>query len=287
MTQKTYTITCIERSAQFIANQIAAGHTPSLDQIAQASNLSKFHFHRLYRLVTGETCAQTITRLRLAKGAGGLDGSPGSVTEAALTAGYSSSQAFAKALKRATGASASQISSFEGRISQVIETFSVPGTPAETAALAVELVSLDPFTVMVRRTEGTYPELNRTYIDLFMAAGAPDQVEAILGWPHGDIGDPKSLIFDCGLKLHSGLPDMPDGISARDEPAGTFICARHSGSYDGLGDTLDTAYAILGTLDHAKPADRPCLFHYLDDPDEVAEDNLRTDIYVPVEQIAA
>lgn len=282
MTSSNYTVSCIERGAKFLAAEITEGRTPSLDQIAKAAHLSKYHFHRLFRLVTGETCAEAITRLRLAKGVSALDGSAGSVTEGAMDAGYSSNQAFAKALKRATGSSATELAAEEGQLASAIERFSMP--TSDDADLSIELVSLEPFNVMVKRTVGRYPNLNQTYGDLFSVIENPEHVEAILGWPEDDIdgsiaGD---LVFECGLKLSLPVRGDMDQIHIRPEHGGTFLRLRHTGGYDALGDSLDAGYNTLLSSDHWRVADRPCLFHYLDDPEETAEAALRTDLYIPI-----
>ena len=39
----------------------------SLDALADVAALSRFHWHRLFRAVTGETAAQAVRRIRLQK----------------------------------------------------------------------------------------------------------------------------------------------------------------------------------------------------------------------------
>ena len=39
----------------------------SLDALADVAALSRFHWHRLFRAVTGETAAQAVQRIRLQK----------------------------------------------------------------------------------------------------------------------------------------------------------------------------------------------------------------------------
>lgn len=41
----------------------------SLDALADVAAMSRFHWHRLYHGMTGETCAQTVRRVRLHRGA--------------------------------------------------------------------------------------------------------------------------------------------------------------------------------------------------------------------------
>jgi AraC family transcriptional regulator len=57
---------------------------------------------------------------------------------------------------------------------------------------------------------------------------------------------------------------------------------RHSGSFDGLLETVDAPYAAALSVPGPEFSDAPQLFHYLDDPEDTPAADLRTDIYVPV-----
>lgn len=72
----------------------------SLDDLARVAHFSRFHFHRVFHAMVGETLHQFIQRLRLEKAASSLILHPKkSVTEVALDSGFSSSAAFARAFK--------------------------------------------------------------------------------------------------------------------------------------------------------------------------------------------
>lgn len=286
MSENTYLIKCIERAAKFMAAEVEAERAPDLEAIAKAAGLSKFHFHRLYSLATGETCQQTLTRLRLARAASALKDPDMSITEAALAAGYGSSQAFAKSFKRLLDQSATSARTDPDRLTQAVETLSVPKDSAGEAqpALRVELASLEPFAIITKRTEGTYPALNAVYWALFEAAGDPALVGAILGFPRGTITEPDGLVFDCGLKLASTPETLPSDMAHAECQGGLHLTTRHVGSYDSLPDAVDRLYMSCFANDSIIPADQPCVFHYVDEPEETPEDELRTDIYLPISQ---
>jgi len=73
----------------------------SLDEVAEIAHFSKFHFHRLFSALVGETVADFTRRLRLERAARMLvfDAAK-SVTAIALECGFSSSQNFAKVFKK-------------------------------------------------------------------------------------------------------------------------------------------------------------------------------------------
>jgi AraC family transcriptional regulator of adaptative response/methylated-DNA-[protein]-cysteine methyltransferase len=86
-----------QRHAELVAKacrQIeAAEEPPRLDSLAQAAGLSRFHFHRIFREVTGVTPKAYASALRAARLRGELPRS-GTVTDALFEAGYGTSSRF-------------------------------------------------------------------------------------------------------------------------------------------------------------------------------------------------
>lgn len=80
----------------------------SLEDLAQVANFSRFHFHRIFKALVGETLNQFIQRLRIEKAAIQLVISKKSITEIALDCGFSSSATFARVFKENYQMSASQ-----------------------------------------------------------------------------------------------------------------------------------------------------------------------------------
>ncbi|WP_321418527.1 AraC family transcriptional regulator [uncultured Desulfobacter sp.] len=81
----------------------------SLKTLAEVACFSQFHFHRIFRAMSGETLHQFIQRLRIEKAAALLIHWPEkSITDIALDCGFSGSAAFARAFKAKFQMSASQ-----------------------------------------------------------------------------------------------------------------------------------------------------------------------------------
>ncbi len=82
----------------------------SLEDIAGASHLSPYHFHRIFRELMGETVNDFVARKRLEYAANYLLCSTDtSITEVAASLGYSSPANFSKAFKQYFGISPSQL----------------------------------------------------------------------------------------------------------------------------------------------------------------------------------
>ena len=205
-----------------------------------------------------------------------------------MAAGYGSSQAFAKAVKRELADTASALKSDPERLAETIKVLSEPQAPEnrEKAPLVrVEVCSLDPFEIVVIRTVDAYPELNDTYRKLVEAAGDPETIRAVFGIPHRDIASHRDggFVFDCALTLATPISDVSSGISKRTIAAGDYLIVRHTGSDDNFPNTLDALYDFVLRSGDMVLSDEPCLFHFVDDPEEIAEENCRTDIYVKIE----
>jgi AraC family transcriptional regulator len=81
----------------------------SLSTLARVAAFSPFHFHRVFRAITGETLFGFIHRLRIEKAAGALlNGPDQSVLEIALDHGFASAATFARAFKTRFGMSATE-----------------------------------------------------------------------------------------------------------------------------------------------------------------------------------
>jgi AraC family transcriptional regulator len=102
----------IERALRFIADHLDAPLTVA--DVASAARLSEFHFHRVFHAEVGEPIGRFVTRRRLELAALRLAYERDrSVTDIALSSGYSSTSNFSKAFSRYFGASPTDVR--EGR----------------------------------------------------------------------------------------------------------------------------------------------------------------------------
>ncbi len=81
----------------------------SADQLASIANFSRFHFHRIFSAIVGETLFQFIQRLRLEKAATQLANQPNkTVTEILYDCGFSGPSVFTRAFKELFGMTPTQ-----------------------------------------------------------------------------------------------------------------------------------------------------------------------------------
>lgn len=264
------------------------GPLPDLDALAAIAHYSPFHFHRVYRALTGETIGRTVQRLRLVKALRRLAHSDASVTEIALLAGYGTPQALARVLRETVDASASELRADPQRLAANIEHLSRPLPLAEkTAPLSVEVITLEPFEVVALRARGAFDDLDQVFGELFGWAaeqGLIEQLQQLIGVPLGDHRElpAEELLFDCALVFDAELPVLSASLQRLVLGGGRMARLRHVGSYALLEDATDQLLRDwLPGSGHAL-RDAPLHYHFLDDPEEVPEAILRADIYVPL-----
>jgi AraC family transcriptional regulator len=78
-------------------------------ELADHVCFSRFHFHRVFQALAGETVGDLLRRLRLERAAARLRNGRASITELALEAGYATHPAFVRAFRAAYGCTPSEI----------------------------------------------------------------------------------------------------------------------------------------------------------------------------------
>lgn len=280
----------VRRALDHLRHQLDA--PPGLPALAAAAGFSPFHFARLFRALTGESVAAHIRRLRLERAAGELGrGAP--VTDAALGAGYQSIEAFSRAFRAAYGVPPSRFSGDPGLpAASGIHYGDVSGAPSRLPPAATEpvmdvaVVDLPPLRLAAIRLVGPYSGLDATFRRLGgWARGRPDIPGRArqVALTHDDPAaiPPHGLRSDACIEIAGGFAGDEIARPVR-LVGGRYVRSRHRGPYDGLA----AAWARL-IRDWSAPAghgltDRPCIDHYLNDPDDVPPEALVTDLYLPL-----
>ena len=121
-----------------------------------------------------------------------------------------------------------------------------PAPSQPQPAIRVDVVTLKPFRVVVKRTEGVYGKLDEVYRNLFewMAKrGALEAIEGIWGVPQQDRRDTPaaSFGFDCCLATTAGL-SAGEGVMLEDLGGGNYLRYLHEGSFDRLDESHDAIF---------------------------------------------
>src|SRR5690606_30991813 len=262
------------------------GPLPDLAELAAVAHLSPFHFHRVWRALTGETLGRTVARLRLLRALHLLGDGEVAIGEVAGIAGYETSQAFARAFREAFDASPGELRGQPDRIAGAVAAIGLPTRSDGAAPLQVEVVSVDPFEVVALRNRGAFADLDAAFGELFGWAADAGVVEAIVGLhgvPLGDHRDvpPDEFEFDCAIRL-SADAEPPAPLRRTTLGGGDHARVRHVGAYEGLEDLVDRVLAEWWPGSGYLLRDAPIHYAFLDDPETVPEALLRADVFVPL-----
>lgn len=262
---------------------------PDLEALAAIAHQSPFHFHRLYRALTGETPGRTVARLRLLQALQLLGQADSRMTEVALNVGYESPQALARACRQALDATPSSLRENAGLRSHWQQRLALPaGDHADgTVPLQVTVTTLEPFDVVALRTQGAFDDLDQAFGEIFTWAaeqGWVEQLQQLIGIARTDHRDApaQECVFDCAMGFGRTPQALPTPLRALTLGGGTYAVLRHVGSYAGLEAATDALLRDWLPDSGHTLRDAELYYHYLDDPEEVPDAILRADICVPV-----
>lgn len=262
---------------------------PDLDALAAIAHQSPYHFHRLYRALTGETPGRTVARLRLAQALHLLGTPDARVTDVALQAGFESPQALARTTRRELDATPGALRDDASLRARWQRHLALPAADhdAPAAPLQVQVAMLEPFDVVVLRSQGAFDDLDRAFGTLFAWAadqGLAEQLQQLVGIALNDHRDvaPSDCLFDCGMGFGALPVAVPEPLRRLTLGGGAHAVLRHVGSYAGLEAATDALLQQWLPGSGRALRNAPLYYHYLDDPEAVPEAILRADICVPL-----
>jgi AraC family transcriptional regulator len=269
----------IERVVAYIADHLE--EPLDLDRLAAVACFSPYHFHRIYRAVTGETAADTLRRLRLHNAAGELVQGQVPVRILARHAGYRSVAAFTRAFTASYGMPPAGYRR-AGRLVPPVPTANEP----ETAMYEVSIRQLQPVRLAALRHAGSYMEIGTTFERLFAWAAG----RSLIGPQTRSIGvyydDPDAVPAEK-LRSEAGIVVGPevavDGdLHIVEVPGGRHAVLHHTGPYAELNKAYRWLYREWLPQSGELCADRPCFEEYLNNPRTLPPEEWRTDICLPL-----
>jgi AraC family transcriptional regulator len=274
----------------------------SLERLAREASFSPFHFHRLFRAMTGETLNDFVRRVRLERAASMLGNNPfKSVTAIALDCGFSSSAAFARAFRDRFGCSASEyrksgsLQSKNGKVRRKAGKARRPRVDY-TAAMKPTKSRLK-MQVEVKQL----PELNVAYVrHIGPYNGIPEAFKRLGRWagPRGFMNGPQATVLgvyhdDPEVTEQSKLRSsacvvVPEGTEVTGDigtmkiPGGLFAVARFEIREDQFGEAWNQLVSEWFPESGYQPDDRMCYEVYRNDPQQHPEHLHVIDICEPV-----
>jgi AraC family transcriptional regulator len=279
----------IGRAQRYIRLHLA--ERMSLAQIAREGGASSYHFARLFQAYIGETPFEFLRRIRLVTALRMLqEDADASVTEIALFVGYETSAAFNKSFRKALEMTPSDFRNLgKERQDEAIYDLSRPRLLKEVAMnLSAEFEPVNrPLTHYVfLEKHGPFAEVAPPlWNDLIPLLGKldPQQIREYLGLSGIDknrTGE-DTMIYQAGVALTHEPNKLPNGLRHRAIKAGTYASFLLIGPYPHIWMAFDR---IFKTLSEKPVTLRPefCIENYLNDPRVTPEDQLQTQLLVPI-----
>lgn len=272
----------INKSIDFINEH----YTESVDlkKIAEISGISEFHFHRIFKAYIGESIGTYITRLRLENAAQKLQITNLTLTEIADKTGYQSQFSLSKAFKKHFGVTPSAFKNIQTYFSSQLSK-----SEYEPIELQPNIVNCDCKNLVYIRIIAKYGselDYRTAWKKLWLFAkqkGIVSDNNEFIGLSFDDPNITKHeqcRFYACITTDKEIKPEGEFGIQTIDK--GKFAVFTHKGAYSGLNRMYHSIYFnwlpnINEKLRNSMPFEK-----YLNNPDKVKEDDLITEVYIPI-----
>jgi AraC family transcriptional regulator len=270
----------------------------SLETLAKVAYFSPFHFHRLFKTLTGETVNDFTTRLRLERAVALIRAAPKKpVLEAALEAGFTSAPVFSRAFKKQYGISPrawDRNSALQQRKNgQVLE-----GFPYYTQAMLDAVADSGEFEVKVR----DLPVQRLATVRVFHSYTPEPMIAAylrLMGWYQARGGrlsqttvygmsqdDPDVTPLELCRYDYSLL--VPDGwtgeneIVVREFPACRIASIHYAGDIYGVARAWQYLFRYWLPRSRYQPDNLPALEIFRRLPEEIGWETFDLECAVPV-----
>lgn len=271
----------IESACRYLEDHLDTD--PPLEEVAQSAHFSPFHFHRLFRGLTGETVRGYSRRLRLERAAHHLIHGENDILAIALDAGYASHEAFTRAFTKHLGVTPSGFR--EQR-----QGLKPPAASAQAKPIEARIERMDASTIACARHVGPYSEVGGAWKTLMkwgwskMVFGKARTFGMCFDDP--DVTEPARIRYDACMIVPEKSKVKKSNIQLRELPAATYAVTLHEGPYALLGEAYADLFAhiALNKVDGRRwtLGDPPSIEQYLNDPRKTKPEDLRTEIWMPV-----
>ena len=259
----------------------------SLDALAEVAAMSRFHWHRVFRAMTGETCAQAVRRIRMHLAACDLVRGDRPVEEIARAVGYPDPDSFARTFAAHYGLTPVRFRA----AAPFRPTPHAPGKERpmipETALYPVEIRQVPDRHLAGLPHRGSYFGISQAYARLtsiLQARGLMARTGAMVALYYDDVtSKPEAELQSfAGVELPGDMP-LPEGLQAVDVVGGRTAVLTFIGPYAGLHEAYQYLFGSWLPGSGHVPADQPPYEHYLNTPMDTAPEDLVTEICVKLQ----
>jgi AraC family transcriptional regulator len=264
-----------------------------LENLASIAAFSRFHFHRVFRGLVGESLKEHIRRLRLERAAQALKHHDGPIADIALSAGFETHESFTRAFGTMFGVSpsgyrAAHQAAPESASGSHLDDVSGYHPPDYGEPLPVEVKELPSIKILFLRHVGPYSQVGAAWGRLMSWAGMRGLLGPqmrMIGIVHDDpdVTPADKVRYDAAVVVTR--PVEPEGeFGVTEIPGGKYAVFTHRGSYETLGATYQRFFGGWLPKSGRELRDAEAFEEYLNSPMNTKPEDLLTRIHVPLRE---
>ena len=270
----------INKVVAYINNHLES--SLNLKTLAEIATLSEFHFHRIFKVLKGESPIAFIARLRIETAAQLLRYSNLPIEQIAFNIGYETPASLSKAFKNQYGFSPTEYRTNKDTYIMKKEIIN-----PDLALKAPKIVTLEPKNLIYVALTGAYGSLDygKAYEQLWAVIKAQKLftkgIESIcISYDDPKITEGSLQRSDVCLAIHK--PATPqEEVSCKTLAGGKYAVFFYQGSYENLSQVYDTA--VRWVIDHQYTLrEEPFFEKYLNDSRRTPKEKLKTEVYIPI-----
>ena len=273
----------------FIEHHLTDTITP--EEVARQAAFSRFHFHRIFLAITGNTLAGYIRRRRLTQAASELVTTEKKIIDIALDFQFETPESFLRAFKNMFGATPSAYRKAQDSfiaLCQPIINEKMLKHLKKGGNLKAKINTKDTFKVIGLKYygENQNKEITKLWDDFLPKMDSIKNrinLSTCYGicYPEED-HTKKNFEYIAAVEV-SDIDDIPEGMVGRTIPKQTYAVFTHKGSLDNLTETYQAIYAIWQPKSGRELIKAPDFEFYderfhADNPEKSA-----LDLYIPIQ----
>lgn len=286
-----------EERLRGVVHHLLANLDAPLDLAAMAawSNVSPFHFHRVFQALLGESPVQMVRRLRLERAADALRSTQDSVGEIAVNAGYATHAAFIRSFREAFAISPSDFRkhlTYDGRLPSLNRVHYFEASLSDLRfcqgdnQVQIETRNHPGMTALCLPHHGPYYMIGQTFGKLGSLLPPGFGPGIAIYYDEPNTTPVEKLRSHAGFIVVNDLGEYSPELELIEIPEGVLAVTVHEGPYDTLTGTWSQFYGQTIEIGGYSLADSPGLEVYLNDCAQVAPSELRTELWLRLKPTA-
>lgn len=276
----------LNRATQFIESNL--DKKILLKDISQAAFLSEYHFHRIFKSLTGETVKEFLIRLKVERAAIRLKHSKDDIRQIAFEHGFENHETFTRAFKRYFQFTPQEYRKVIQEVLVKKQTKYIQNC-VNLNELQVEEPTIkyipDLHLAYIRHI-GSYDKVASSFQRLMLWAATHFVLKlkpTTLGIVHDnpDLTDEEKIRFDSCVLVNK-IVQQKGEIGYKKIEGGKFAIFRYKGAYENFYAVYDYIYNVCLFEKGWELADKPALEWYIKSPPFYKPENYVTDFCVPI-----